>query len=125
MADIDPNDYKPMSAFDENQLIITVRPEDLQRYLVQKLNLTPMEIQQALYKLEHWKPEESTFWQKMGGYIYYGVLDFLEVQLTPKRLAETLSKLDQIIPYLPAKWMKKLVAVLDKVAEVWLKSFDK
>ena len=124
MADINPEDYKPIINFDPNDNIDFVKPEDLRRYMVQKLNLTPAHIQTALDMLKNHKLVESSWWQKLLGYAWYGILDLINDQLTPKKLAKILTNLDQLLPYFPTPFAQKLIRVLDKLAESWYKSFE-
>ena len=69
--------------------------------------------------------QESTWWQKLIGLFYYRfILPKSKELLTPKNLLKVLSKLDQLLPYMPSDFWRSVLKALDKGAEFALAQLD-
>jgi hypothetical protein len=70
--------------------------------------------------------DESTWWQKLLGQIWYQfVLPKRKDLLTPRNLLKVLSKLDHLLPYMPNDFWETVLRVLDKAAEYAYDKMDK
>ena len=120
MAKINPNDYKPMSAGTTYSNLVT--PAEIKRWM-DHIGLTYENIQKAIEQLKNHKFKESTLWQKIKGYVYFGIYDLIYKELTWENVAKILTNLDKLLPLMPSGFTAKLLLELDKLAEKWHASF--
>ena len=125
MADINPEDYKPIPLFfnPKRKIRLTSGKEAL-RYMAY-IGLTIEEIERAKQSLKGFQFKESTLWQKIKGYIYWTAYDMIHKELTWENVAKILTNLDKLMPLMPSGFTAKILLELDKLAEKWYDSFQK
>jgi len=93
-----------------------ITDERLAQYLRVTHGIKLNDIKIASLALESHKFEESSLIQKIAGLLWYG---FIEATggITPKMIVKILTDLDKLLPFIPDPMAKKIIMLLDKIAE--------
>ena len=93
-----------------------ITDERLAQYLRVEHGITLQQVWDAQAALNNLKFDESNVFQKIVGLIWF---TFIEQTggITPKMLIKILTQLDQLLPFIPNEMAKKIIMVLDKIAE--------
>ena len=93
-----------------------ITDERLAQYLRVTHDMSLIDIRTAQAKLESNKFDESSFIQKILGFIWYG---FIEATggLKPKTIVRVFTDLDKLLPFITDPMARKIIMMLDKIAE--------